>query len=76
MCSLSGPHQHSGSPTWRSLGPRGLPEDAVFEVLAGPHSYTAEMQVKALDWFEDHLGLRAGEWVESVPSFALGAGRP
>lgn len=51
--------------------PEGLSEDAVFEVLAGPHSYTAEMQVKAIEWFEDHLGLRAGEWVENVPSFAL-----
>ena len=48
---------------------RGLPEDAVFEVLAGPHSYTAEMQVKALDCSRTTGSGRGVGRV--VPSFAL-----
>ena len=51
--------------------PAGLPGAAVFDVLVGPHSYTDPMQRKALGWFEKHLGLRSGGWVESVPSLDL-----
>ena len=55
--------------------PEGLSEDAVFEVLAGPHSYTVEMQV-ALD-FREPPGT-SGRGVGRVgPQFrALGARRP
>ena len=51
--------------------PVGLSDAAVFEVMAGPHSYTDAMQVRALEWFEQHLDLRPGEWVDAVPSIDL-----
>ena len=54
--------------------PEGLAETAAFVVSAGPHSYTADMQKRTLDWFEEHLGLSAGPWVQSVPGYDLSTG--
>lgn len=51
--------------------PEGLPRAAVFEVMVGPHSYTDAMQRQALAWFEEHLGLSGGSWVEDVPNIDL-----
>ena len=69
-CSLGGPPRPSGC---RTSSKRGLwvCQMHVFEVLAGPHSYTDAMQVRALEWFEEHLDLRSGEWVDAVPSIDL-----
>ncbi len=34
----------------------GLPSNALFHVLPGPHSYTAEMRTLALPWLDEQLG--------------------
>ena len=53
--------------------PRGLPAGSAFEVFAGPHSYTEAMQRRAVEWFEAHLDLPSGDWVDRVPSIDLSA---
>ena len=54
--------------------PAGLASAASFEVFAGPHSYTEPMQRRALDWFEEHLDLPSGPWLETVPNLNLSTG--
>ncbi len=60
--------------------PAGLPRSAEFVVEAGPHSFTAPMQARALDFLEDHLPLSGGSlsggslsggWRERVPLLDL-----
>ena len=58
----------------RQPQPAGLPESAHFVVEDGPHSYTLAMQRRALEWFEDHLGLPDGPEHAQVPSFDLSTG--
>lgn len=56
--------------------PEGLPREARFEVLEGPHSFTRAMQVRTLAWFSDELGLPAGDFQETVPNIDLSTGTP
>jgi len=54
--------------------PEGLPSATRFEIFAGPHSYTEPMQRRALEWFEEELGLPAGPWMGAVPNLNLSTG--
>lgn len=54
--------------------PEGLRASADFRVFAGPHSYTEPMQRAALSFFESHLGMPSGAWVESIPLLTLSTG--
>lgn len=56
--------------------PVGLGPASTFEVFEGPHSFTEPMQRRTLAWFEAHLDLREGGWVESVPSLDLSVVAP
>jgi dienelactone hydrolase len=54
--------------------PLGLGQHAEFEVMNGPHSYTEDMQKRALTWFENQLGLAKGPWVDTVGGHDLSTG--
>jgi dienelactone hydrolase len=54
--------------------PQGLGKHAEFEVMEGPHSYTAAMQKRALSWFESQIGLPEGPWLETVAGYDLSTG--
>ncbi len=54
--------------------PKGLGSSVEFEVYDGPHSFTADMQRRTLDWFEQHLGIPDGSWLDTVPAHDLSTG--
>ena len=54
--------------------PAGLNDKAEFEVMEGPHSYTVDMQRRALAWFKTHLELPGGSWIDAVPGYDLSTG--
>lgn len=41
----------------RENAPAGLPDEAHFEHMAGPHSYTVAMQGAAVEWVAAHFGV-------------------
>jgi len=54
--------------------PEGLSKQADFEIMVGPHSYTPDMQKRALSWFERHLDLPQGPWLDAVAGHDLSTG--
>jgi len=49
----------------------GLPDQASWRVVPGPHGYAAPMQREALAWIVDHFEREAPDWRSEVPRLAL-----